>query len=158
MMKFLRWAAPRRESLPGYSPNSSGRYEIQFAKVREIACGCQGCPAKRPRSLLEVPRGAALLTKSGKVYTGVQCRECQLRTQPIAPSVLRRQGPSAKGIASSRRLLSSPSAALSPCGACRQVLAEFGECVVICADSRNTRRLRIHLLSEFTSPHLQAVD
>jgi cytidine deaminase len=46
----------------------------------------------------------------------------------------------------------APSAALSPCGACRQVIAEFGECVVICADSRNTRRLHIHLLSELL-PH-----
>ena len=46
----------------------------------------------------------------------------------------------------------APEHALSPCGACRQVLAEFGEMVVICADSRNTRRVHIHLLSELL-PH-----
>ena len=46
----------------------------------------------------------------------------------------------------------APSAALSPCGACRQVLAEFGDMVVICADSRNLRRVRVHRLSELL-PH-----
>ena len=46
----------------------------------------------------------------------------------------------------------APSADLSPCGACRQVLAEFGECVIVCADSRNTRQVQSYLLSELL-PH-----
>ena len=96
--------------------------------------------------------GAALLTKSGKVYTGVNVENASYGLTNCAERVA-----VGKAVSEGHRKFQAiavvaPSAALSPCGACRQVLAEFGECVVICADSRNTRRLRIHLLSELL-PH-----
>jgi len=96
--------------------------------------------------------GAALLTKSGKVYTGVNVENASYGLTNCAERVA-----IGKAVSEGHRKFQAiavvaPSAALSPCGACRQVLAEFGECVVICADSRNTRRLRIHLLSELL-PH-----
>ena len=96
--------------------------------------------------------GAALLTKSGKVYTGVNVENASYGLTNCAERV-------AIGKAVSeghRKFLAiacvAPSASLSPCGACRQVLAEFGEMVVICADSRNIKRVQIHLLSELL-PH-----
>jgi cytidine deaminase len=96
--------------------------------------------------------GAALLTKSGKVYTGVNVENASYGLTNCAERVA-----VGKAVSEGHRKFQAiavvaPSAALSPCGACRQVLAEFGECVVICAASRNTRRLRIHLLSELL-PH-----
>jgi cytidine deaminase len=96
--------------------------------------------------------GAALLTKNGKVYTGVNVENASFGLTNCAERVA-----VGKAVSEGHRKFQAiavvaPSAALSPCGACRQVLAEFGECVVICADSRNTRRLRIHLLSELL-PH-----
>jgi cytidine deaminase len=96
--------------------------------------------------------GAALLTKSGKVYTGVNVENASYGLTNCAERVA-----IGKAVSEGHRQFQAiavvaPSNALSPCGACRQVLAEFGEMVVICADSRNTKRLHIHLLSELL-PH-----
>jgi cytidine deaminase len=96
--------------------------------------------------------GAALLTKSGKVYTG-----CNVENASYGLTICAERVAIGKAISEGHRkfqaiAVAAPSAGVSPCGACRQVLAEFGECVVICADSRNTRRVRIHLLSELL-PH-----
>ena len=96
--------------------------------------------------------GAALLTKSGKLYTGVNVENASYGLTNCAERVA-----VGKAISEGHRKFQAiavvaPSTALSPCGACRQVLAEFGDCVVICADSRNMRRVRIHWLSELL-PH-----
>ena len=96
--------------------------------------------------------GAALLTKSGKVYTGVNVENASYGLANCAERVA-----IGKAVSEGHRKFQAiavvaPNTAISPCGACRQVMAEFGECVVICADSRNTRRLKIHLLSELL-PH-----
>jgi len=96
--------------------------------------------------------GAALLTKSGKVYTGVNVENASYGLTNCAERVA-----VGKAVSEGHRKFQAiavvaPSHGLSTCGACRQVLAEFGEMVVICADSRNTRRVHIHLLSELL-PH-----
>ena len=96
--------------------------------------------------------GAALLTKSGKVYTGVNVENASYGLTICAERVA-----ITKAVSDGHRqfraiAVVAPSAALSPCGACRQVLAEFGEMAVICADSRNTRKLHLHWLSELL-PH-----
>jgi cytidine deaminase len=96
--------------------------------------------------------GAALLTRSGKIFTGVNVENASFGLTNCAERVA-----VGKAVSEGHRKFSAiavvaPSAALSPCGACRQVLAEFGECVVVCVDSRNSSRLRIHLLSELL-PH-----
>jgi cytidine deaminase len=96
--------------------------------------------------------GAALLTKSGKVYTGVNVENASYGLTNCAERVAVGKAVS-EGHRQFRAIaVAAPSAALSPCGACRQVLAEFGDCVVICVDSRNTKRVRINLLSELL-PH-----
>ena len=122
---------------------------LKFRKLLAAARAAQR-NAHAPYSKFRV--GAALLTKSGKVYTGVNVENASYGLTNCAERVA-----VGKAVSEGHRKFQAiavvaPSAALSPCGACRQVLAEFGECVIICADSRNTRRLRIHLLSELL-PH-----
>ena len=122
---------------------------LKFRKLIATAKAAQR-NAHAPYSKFQV--GAALLTKSGKVYTGVNVENASYGLTNCAERVA-----VGKAVSEGHRKFQAiavvaPSTALSPCGACRQVLAEFGECVVICADSRNTRRLRIHLLSELL-PH-----
>jgi cytidine deaminase len=122
---------------------------LKFRKLIAAAKAAQR-NAHAPYSKFRV--GAALLTKSGKVYTGVNVENASYGLTNCAERVAVGKAVS-EGHRQFRAIaVVAPSAAPSPCGACRQVLAEFGECVVICADSRNTRRLRIHRLSELL-PH-----
>lgn len=92
--------------------------------------------------------GAALLTKSGKVYTGANMENASYGLAICAERVA-----IGKAVSEGHRKFQAIAVVLAgsnptPCGACRQVLAEFGDCPVICADARNTRRVRIYLLSE----------
>ena len=121
----------------------------RFRKLIAVAKAAQR-NAHAPYSKFRV--GAALLTKSGKVYTGVNVENASYGLTNCAERVA-----VGKAVSEGHRKFQAiavvaPSHGLSPCGACRQVLAEFGEMVVICADSRNTRRVHIHLLSELL-PH-----
>ena len=96
--------------------------------------------------------GAALLTKSGKVYTGVNVENASYGLTNCAERVAVGKAVSEGHRKFQALAVAGPSTVLSPCGACRQVLSEFGDCVVICVDSRNTKRVRIKLLSELL-PH-----
>ena len=96
--------------------------------------------------------GAALLTKSGKVYTGVNVENASYGLTICAERVAITKAVSEGHRQFKAIAVVAPSTNLSPCGACRQVLAEFGEMVVVCADSRNTRKVRLYLLSELL-PH-----
>jgi cytidine deaminase len=96
--------------------------------------------------------GAALLTKSGKIYTGVNVENASYGLTICAERVAATKAVSEGHRKFAALAVVAPSATLSPCGACRQFLAEFGEMVVICADSRNPRRFRLYLLSELL-PH-----
>ena len=92
--------------------------------------------------------GAALLTKSGKVYTGVNVENASYGLTICAERVA-----IGKAVSEGHRkfvaiAVVAPQTRLTPCGACRQALAEFGDCVVICADSRNPRRVRQYRLAD----------
>lgn len=118
---------------------------LKFRKLITAAKAVQR-HAHAPYSKFRV--GAALLTKSGKVYTGVNVENASYGLTNCAERVA-----VGKAVSEGHRQFQAiavvaPTAHLSPCGACRQVLAEFGDCVVICADSRNTRRVAVYLLSE----------
>ena len=92
--------------------------------------------------------GAALLTRSGKIYAGANVENasygltiCAERTAVgKAVSEGHRRFQAIAIVASGTRAI--------PCGACRQVLAEFGDCLVVCADARHPRRVRRYRLSE----------
>lgn len=106
--------------------------------------------AHAPYSKFQV--GAALLTKSGKIIKG-----CNVENASYGLTICAERVAITKAVSEGHRQFSAiavvaPSGALSPCGACRQVLAEFGEMVVVCADSRNTKKVRLYLLSELL-PH-----
>ena len=106
--------------------------------------------AHAPYSKFKV--GAALLTKDGQVYTGVNVENASYGLTNCAERVAVGKAVS-DGHRKFRALaVVAPSSRLSPCGACRQVLGEFGECVVICADSRNSRKVKVYMLSELL-PH-----
>jgi cytidine deaminase len=122
---------------------------LKFRKLIAAAKAAQR-NAHAPYSKFRV--GAALLTKSGKVYTGVNVENASYGLTNCAERVAVGKAVSEGNRQFQAIAVVAPSAALSPCGACRQVLAEFGECLVICADSRNTRRLHIYRLSELL-PH-----
>jgi cytidine deaminase len=121
----------------------------QFRKLIATAKAAQR-NAHAPYSRFRV--GAALLTKSGRVYTGVNVENASYGLTICAERVALTKAVSEGHRKFQAIAVVAPSGALSPCGACRQVLAEFGEMIVICADSRNPRRFRLYLLSELL-PH-----
>jgi cytidine deaminase len=81
------------------------------------------------------PVGAALLTSSGKIYDGVNVENAAYPTTMCAERVA-----VFKAVSEGEREFTAIAVATanggSPCGSCRQVLAEFGlETVVLIADS-----------------------
>ena len=96
--------------------------------------------------------GAALLTKSGAIITG-----CNVENASYGLTICAERVALTKAVSEGHRTFEAiavvaPAGALSPCGACRQVLAEFGEMTVICADSRKKSSARVYRLSELL-PH-----
>ncbi|MGD0015916.1 MAG: cytidine deaminase [Verrucomicrobiia bacterium] len=104
--------------------------------------------------------GAALLTANGRIYTGVNVENASYGLTICAERVA-----IGKAVSDGHRrfraiAIAAPSANPAPCGACRQVLAEFGDCIVICVDSRHprrqastqARRVRVHQLADLL-PH-----
>ena len=96
--------------------------------------------------------GAALLTKSGQVYTG-----CNVENASYGLTICAERVALTKAVSEGHRQFQAiavvcPSAKPTPCGACRQFLAEFGDLEIICADSRNVKRFQSFRLSELL-PH-----
>lgn len=92
--------------------------------------------------------GAALLTRNGKIYSGANVENASYGLTICAERVA-----VGKAVSDGHRRFQAiavvaPASNPTPCGACRQVLAEFGDCLVICANARHTRKTRIYLLSE----------
>lgn len=122
----------------------------QFRKLIAAAKAAQRA-AYAPYSKFRV--GAALLTRSGKIYTGVNVENASFGLTICAERVA-----IGKAVSEGNRQFTAiacvaPSKNLSPCGACRQVLAEFGCMTVICADSRNLKRVQIYQLAKLL-PHV----
>jgi len=96
--------------------------------------------------------GAALLTKSGQVYTG-----CNVENASYGLTICAERVALTKAVSEGHRQFQAiavvcPSAKPTPCGACRQFLAEFGDLEIICADSRKLKRVQSYRLSELL-PH-----
>ena len=118
---------------------------LQQRRLRAAAKAAQRC-AYAPYSKFGV--GAALLTTDGRIFTGTNVENASYGLTICAERVAVGNAVSA-GCRQFRAIaIVAPSADLSPCGACRQVLAEFGDCLVICADARHRRRVRVWRLAE----------
>lgn len=92
--------------------------------------------------------GAAVLAGNGKIYTGSNVENASYGLTICAERVAVGKAVSAGQRNFIALAVVAPSATPFPCGACRQVLAEFGDCVVVCADSRRPKRRHLQLLSE----------
>jgi cytidine deaminase len=101
--------------------------------------------------------GAALLTKSGQVYTG-----CNVENASYGLSVCAERVAVFKAVSEGEQEFEAIAIVtengVTPCGACRQVLMEFGDDIqVIAADTAGHRRVfaLTDLLPEgFTPDHL----
>jgi len=74
------------------------------------------------------PVGAAILAKSGKIYTGTNVENSSYGLTNCAERVAIQNAISAGERMISRVAIYSPNNDVSPCGACRQVIAEFSNC------------------------------
>ena len=124
-------------------------YEQPYHRLLAAAKAAQR-RAHAPYSQFRV--GAALLTKSGQIYTG-----CNVENASYGLTICAERVAVTKAVSEGHRQFQAiaviaPSKALSPCGACRQFLAEFGDLTVLCADSRNLQRVQTYRLSELL-PH-----
>ena len=101
--------------------------------------------------------GAALRAKDGTIYTG-----CNVENASYGLTICAERNAVARAVAGGARRFDAIAVVtengVTPCGACRQVLAEFGpEIAVIVADAAGNRR--IYTLNEllpdaFTPEHL----
>ena len=92
--------------------------------------------------------GAALLTADGKIVTG-----CNVENASYGLTICAERVAVTKAISDGHRkfqalAIAAPSPLPTPCGACRQVLAEFGDLVVVCADSRRRATAQFYRLEE----------
>jgi len=102
--------------------------------------------------------GAALLGKSGRVYTG-----CNVENASYGLSICAERVAVFKAVSEGERDFEAIAVVtekgVTPCGACRQVLMEFGEDIqVVVADAAGEYRvlaLRELLPDAFTSEHLR---
>ena len=92
--------------------------------------------------------GAALLTADGKIVTG-----CNVENASYGLTICAERVAVTKAISDGHRkfqalAIAAPSPLPTPCGACRQVLAEFGDLVVVCADSRRRATAQFYRLED----------
>jgi cytidine deaminase len=122
-------------------------HEIDERDLLDRAAGA-AARAYAPYSRFSV--GAALLTESGNVYAGCNVENasygltvCAERSAVCAAVAAEGPGVRIRTLA----LACDPPAVCAPCGACRQVLAEFGPgAAVIYPDGTERRRTTVDLL------------
>lgn len=103
--------------------------------------------------------GAALHAEDGKIYTG-----CNVENASYGLTICAERNAVAHAVAEGSRRFDAVAVVtengVTPCGACRQVLAEFGpDMAVIVADAAGNRQIysiRDLLPAAFTPEHLSA--
>ena len=97
--------------------------------------------------------GAALLTKSGRIFTG-----CNVENLSFGLTICAERNAVAAAIAAGERefaaiaVVAESRTPVSPCGACRQVLAEFEATLPICLSTLTGQRLETTLTELFPRP------
>ena len=92
--------------------------------------------------------GAALLSASGKIHTGANVENASYGLTICAERAALAQAVNAGHTRFQAIVITAPSSRPTPCGACRQVLAEFGDMDVICVDSRRGGKQHHYRLAE----------
>jgi cytidine deaminase len=92
--------------------------------------------------------GAALLTTNGRVFTG-----CNVENASYGLTICAERVAVATAVSQGHRrfralAVVAPQPRLTPCGACRQVLAEFGDLEIFCADLRAATTIQTYRLRE----------
>ena len=124
---------------------------MDYKELMRLACEARE-KAYAPYSGFAV--GAALLTKSGKVYTG-----CNIENAAYSPTNCAERTAFFKAVSEGEREFvaiavtggkagEAPGAGCTPCGVCRQVMAEFchGDFVILLG---NEETLTMHALGDF---------
>ncbi|MCI5837443.1 MAG: cytidine deaminase [Veillonellaceae bacterium] len=109
-------------------------------ELRAVAAAMQR-KAYAPYSRFAV--GAAVVAGNGKVYGG-----CNVENASYGLTVCAERNAIAAAIADGQRELHKlavvgPIPEVTPCGACRQVMAEFGICEVLLGTGENTREVML---------------
>ena len=122
------------------------------ARIRKLLAAAKAAQHRAYAPYSKFPVGAALLTKSGRVYTG-----CNVENASYGLAICAERVAVFKAVSEGHRqfiaiAIVAPSSQPTPCGACRQVLSEFGELTIICANSHNLKKMRHFQLSELL-PH-----
>ena len=123
---------------------------MEHKELMRLACEARE-KAYAPYSGFAV--GAALLTKSGKVYTG-----CNIENAAYSPTNCAERTAFFKAVSEGEREFvaiavtggkagKAPGAGCTPCGVCRQVMAEFchGDFVILLG---NEETLNVHTLGD----------
>jgi cytidine deaminase len=90
--------------------------------------------------------GAALLTKSGRVFTG-----CNVENLSYGLTICAERAAVCAAVAAGERefaamaVVADSKTPVSPCGACRQVMAEFAPDLAICSANLEGERFEAHL-------------
>ena len=92
--------------------------------------------------------GAALLAADGKIFTGANVENASYGLTICAERVAVTKAVSEGHKKFQAIAIVAPSARPTPCGACRQVLIEFGDLAVVCGDSRRVSAAQFYQLAE----------
>lgn len=130
------------------------------ADLRELVAQARQARRNAYAPYSHYPVGAAVLAKSGKVYTG-----CNVENAAYPSGLCAERVAIFKAVSEGERefvaLAVVTSNLGSPCGACRQVLSEFAadDAVIVLAPARGTRRkkftMKQSLLNRFGRQHLR---
>ena len=117
-------------------------------QIRQLIRAAQSAQRKAYAPYSKFHVGAALLAENGVIYNG-----CNVENASYGLTICAERVAIGKAVSEGQRqfkaiVIVAPASNATPCGACRQVLAEFGDCLVLCADSRQPRRVRIYQLAE----------
>lgn len=98
----------------------------ELAEAARVACGQAYCPYSH------FPVGAAVLTNDGRIASGCNVENVSFGLSICAErtAIFRAAGDGAKAIVALALYTPTPEP-VTPCGACRQVIAEFGQGAVI---------------------------